>query len=842
MEPQREPVTVQSLTCQADFFASRCRYAEALPLVEEALRLEPLRPELHLGRGQCLLNLSRLEEALAEFEETLRLDPHNHPGLRSKVTVQMRKELWLEAIEGLNEALRAFPADPELRLQLARCLVEQGVRQKVAGQGGSQLFRDAIQVCESFAPAHFQLGVELSEAGDAARAKENYARAVQLQPVYVEAWNNLGVACRALGESQNAVEAYSMALRVNPSCAKSKENMAIALLELGCHSLNRKEYKEASKVLKQALAHNSRNPDIHFNLGVLYAERQKWDRAKVHYELTIHFEKGHTNAHNNLGVIYRREGNADAAIRCFEAALEVNPKMNLANKNLGALYGSMGRMADAIRLTEVALEANPKDAEAYNNLALLYRDQCDLGACLEHLDKCISLEPENPHAGSNRLMSLLYLSDRTQEEVFEAHRSWGGQLERRIPAVDRSWQRANGSVGPPIRVGYISPDFYAHSVSYFIHAALRFHDPTFVHVTCYSDVSVEDDKTRLFRSLVPCWRHIWGKPDAEVAELIHADRIDVLVDLTGHTGNNRLGVFARQPAPVQVTWIGYAHTTGLSRMGYRISDEHADPPDAPGLTTEKLVYLPECFLCYTPPDNAPPVALRPAQEAYGCITFGCFNNLAKVSPVTIRLWSHLLQKVPDARLFLKSKALQCQKVQEKFRKAFAAYGIEGARLDLSGLQAQTGSHLQMYSLVDVALDTSPYAGTTTTCEALYMGIPVVTLKGHRTHAQNVGASLLHAVQLGDLVATTEDDFVHKAASLARDVIRLSALRAGLRQRMLKSVLCDGSRHVARLERLFANLVAANPGSTRGDEQPYGSSVAGLPAGVDGGSTDLAEEQ
>jgi len=361
---------------------------------------------------------------------------------------------------------------------------------------------------------------------------------------------------------------------------------------------------------------------------------------------------------------------------------------------------------------------------------------------------------------------------------------------------------------------------------------LRYHDPAFVHVTCYSDVAIEDDKTQHFKRLVPCWRSTFGLSDDEVAKMIHDDGIEVLVELTGHTGNNRLAMLARKPAPVIVTWMGYPHTTGLTRVDYRISDEHADPPECPGMTTEKLVYLPDCFLCYTPPENAPAVSLRPAQQTYGAITFGCFNNLAKVSSATIRLWSRLLREMPGARLFLKSKALLCSEVQDKFRRAFAACGIESNRVDLSGLQPQTGSHLSMYNLVDVALDTAPYAGTTTTCEALYMGVPVVTLVGRRVHAHNVGASLLRAVQLDDLVASSEDEFVQKASSLAQHVARLGALRAGLRSRMERSVLCDGPRQAARLERLLASLAVnrnAPPGGMCSGAPPTaGAETAELP--------------
>mmetsp|Transcript_15902 Transcript_15902/g.29084 ORF Transcript_15902/g.29084 Transcript_15902/m.29084 type:complete len:876 (-) Transcript_15902:97-2724(-) len=806
--PQREATpAVQSLTSQADLLASRGRFAEALALVEEALRLEPQRADLHQGLGQCLSQLGRLDEAIQAFDAALQRDPEQRHILRSKAGALARQQRWEDAAVCLREVLKVEPGNSELRVELAQCLTEHGIHLKMAGKPGCILFQDALQVCDEHAPAYFQLGVEYSESGQQARAKEMYEKAVKLRPLYIEAWNNLGVACRSLGEPEHALEAYSVALKASPNCSKTRENMAICLLEIGCKSLQQKRLKKASQELKKALAYNSANADIYFNLGVLYAEQSKFDKARVNYELAVHFEPRHVNALNNMGVIHRRQGNLEAAVHCFERAVLVDPKMNLANKNLGAAFGQMGRMSESIKLTLMALEAQPNDAEVYNNLALLYRDQGDIDTCLGHLDACLKLEPQNNHANSNRLMTLNYPSEMSRDDVFEAHRAWGEALERKTPVEYTSWRRSESTDDGPLRVGYISPDFYTHSVSYFIHCVLKHHDRSRVHVTCYSDVVVEDDRTQLFKSYVPCWRKICGLPDEEVARQIHADGIDILVDLTGHTGNNRLAVLARKPAPVIVTWIGYPHTTGLSRVDYRITDEHADPVDAPGLTTEKLLRMPECFLCYTPPEAAPPVSLRPAQETYGCPTFGCFNTLAKVSASTVRLWCRVLREVPEARLFLKSKALQCPEVQDKFRRLFALQGVDAHRLDLSGLQPRTGCHLQMYSLVDVALDTLPYAGTTTTCEALFMGVPVVSLRGSGVHAQNVGASLLSAVQLPELAAPTEDEYVRQASLLVRDVRRLAALRAGLRTRMLRSPLCDGPRHVAHLERLYAGMIA-----------------------------------
>lgn len=810
-DPQLDAAAVQNLTRQADLLASRSRYDEALALVDQALRLEPQRAELHHGKGQCLMQLGKEDEAMQCFEAALQQDKHFECALQSKATVLVKKLRWEDAASCLREMLSGKPGNTELQSELARCLTEQGIQLKTAGMPRPELFHDALKICKTCWAAYFQLGVEYSEAGDHVRAKEMYAEAVSLNQGYVEAWNNLGVACRSIGELDNAVQAYMMALKSNQNCKKTRENMAICLLELGCRRIQEKDLKKASAMLKQALVYNCKNADIYFNLGVMYAESEKWEKAKVQYELATHFDVGHADAHNNLGVINRRLGNWEAAVHCFEKALEANPKMNLANKNLGAAFGPTGRMAESIRLTRLALESNPSDAEAHNNLALLLRDQGDVDLCLEHLDACLKLEPQNRHACSNRLMTLNYKSDITREEVFDAHRSYGEELEKRTKIQYTSWNTSSSQDGV-LRIGYISPDLYRHSVSYFIHAALRYHDPSNVHVTCYSDVAVEDDKTQTFRSFVPSWRKTHGVPDEEVARMIHEDGIDILVELAGHTGNNRLPMLALRPAPVIITWIGYPHTTGLSRVDYRISDENADPSENPGLTTEKMVHLPECCWCYTPPEDAPTPSLRPAQESYGCITFGCFNTLAKVSPLTVRLWCKLLREVPDSRLFLKSKALQCPEVQEKFRKAFQALGIEASRVDLSGLQAHTGNHLSMYNLVDVALDTAPYAGTTTTCEALYMGVPVVTLRGHGIHAQSVGASLLSAVDLGDLVANTEEDYVQKASSLGHNLTRLGALRAGLRTRMLRSVLCDGPRHTARLERLYRSLAARSPAS------------------------------
>ena len=295
--------------------------------------------------------------------------------------------------------------------------------------------------------------------------------------------------------------------------------------------------------------------------------------------------------------------------------------------------------------------------------------------------------------------------------------------------------------------------------------------------------------TGRLRGLSDQWRDIAGKTDDRVAALIREDRIDILVDLAGHTAGNRLLVFARKPAPVQVTWLGYPNTTGLEAMDYRLTEAVSDPP---GQTerwhSEELIRLPGTFSCYGPPAESPPVGPLPALEA-GHVTFGCFNNLAKLTPPAIELWSQILREVPGARLLLKSRGLADLETAAGVREEFGRRGIEPARLEFNGQELSVTNHLALYNRVDLALDTFPYNGTTTTCEALWMGVPVVTLAG-ATHVARVGASLLTHLSVEELIADSPVGYVARCVDLAGDLPRLAEIRAGLRERMRASPLCD----------------------------------------------------
>jgi predicted O-linked N-acetylglucosamine transferase (SPINDLY family) len=360
-----------------------------------------------------------------------------------------------------------------------------------------------------------------------------------------------------------------------------------------------------------------------------------------------------------------------------------------------------------------------------------------------------------------------------------------------------------------LRVGYVSGDFREHSVAYFLEPVLRGqggHDRAAVEVFCYADQRKRDAMTERLVSFGHQWRWVAGMSDDAVAELVRKDGIDVLVDLAGHSAENRLLVFARKPAPVQVTWLGYPNTTGLSAMDYRVTDAVADPPDLgeDERYSEKLVRLPRCFLCYGMEREWPEVGTLPAQ-ANGFVTFGSFNNIGKVSERTMRLWGKVLQAAPGARLLLKYRSLGDEGTRRVVREAMAKCGVDVSRVEMVGHVGSHVEHLKLYGRVDVGLDTTPYCGTTTTCEAMAMGVPVVTLAGN-SHVSRVGASLMTAVGMGEMAAASEDAYVSIAVKVAGDVENLKHVRLGLRERMRGSGLCDAVSFAREMEGAMRRMV------------------------------------
>lgn len=573
-----------------------------------------------------------------------------------------------------------------------------------------------------------------------------------------------------------------------------------ALHFLGVVHLQRGEFAASEALVRKALAQNPHLAAAHSNLGAALCGQGKLDEAVTHYERAIALEPNFADAHSNLGIALQAQGRDADAIARFRQALTINPRLLQAHKNLGAALQVVGRLDEAIACHRQALALNPNDAEALNNLGVSLRDRGELDQAIACFRRAVALRPDYAHAHDNHLYALNDHGTLSANEIFEAHRNWGAAFEGTVHQ-DRA---AFGNAPEPerrLRVGFVSPDFRTHSVAFFFEPLLGAFDGRAVEVFCYAQVPQPDRVTERIAASADGWRPIVGLTDDEAAALVRNDRIDLLVDLAGHTAGNRLGIFARHAAPVQLTWLGYPNTSGLRAIDYRITDAVADPEgEADCLHTESLQRLKGGFLCYRPDPEVEGAPIDTAPRA-GAPTYGSFNNLSKVTPEVVSLWARLLLAVPEARLLLKSRQLADEATGDRYRALFAGHGIAPERVELLATVPSLADHLALYGRVDVALDPFPYNGTTTTCEALWMGVPVVTLRGDR-HAARVGTSLLTTLGLEALIANSPAEYVERAGSLIQDAGRLGAFRASLRDLMRRSSLCDAAGHARAMEKAF----------------------------------------
>jgi protein O-GlcNAc transferase len=498
-----------------------------------------------------------------------------------------------------------------------------------------------------------------------------------------------------------------------------------------------------------------------------------------------------------LGEIRYKLGDYNGALENIRKSLEINPDNADAYNNLGVVLQEMGQLDEAITCYQKLLQLNPKYSDAYANLGTVFRSKGKIDDAEMYFRLALQLEQNDPITYSNLLLTMNYNSRHEARTMYLEHLNFAKQFEGPLAFGIASCCKERSS-GRRIRIGYVSPDFRRHSVNYFFEPVIASHNRNLFEIFCYSDVLAPDDVTERLQEYADQWRNIVSMSDEIVAEIIRKDGIDILIDLAGHTGHNRMLLFARKPAPVQVSWLGYPNTTGLSTVDYRIVDAYTDPP---GLTdpyyTEELIRLPQTFLCYLPDENSPDVDSLPALKT-GHITFGSFNFFAKISPEVIGLWAEILRKVPGSRMVIKAKSLSDKSTCAYAMQMFTREEIAPNRIELLSYEPSYRGHLDIYNRVDISLDTFPYNGTTTTCEAIWMGCPVITLSGS-VHASRVGVSILSNIGLEHLIAKTRAEYFTIAVDLANDLKRLQSLRHGLRSLMYNSPLTDAKRFTLNLE-------------------------------------------
>jgi len=641
-------------------------------------------------------------------------------------------------------------------------LIKQGIAHHQAGRlaEAERLYRQALQLDPGHPEALTLTGILMGQAGKLSAAVELMTRALKRDPRNAQIHYNLGETYRHLGEGAKSDTALRCAIALNPDHYDAYQSLA-DLLVAEAAMQEKAGHDQRAQVLRLAAA----EPLI--EAGRRLAEKDMLNAAAKKYRAAAALAPDNAVAWCGLAHALRMlPSEAEPALR---RALALDPENLWALGLLGDTLMALNRPAEAEAVYRQGLARAPDDVMCRQGLAWI------------------------------KLMTPLYRPEASPDQIFEAHRAWG---EETMARAGNEAARPFANARDPkkrLKVGFVSPDLKRHSATYFFEPLLATLDPAAFETFCYSEVlpQQEDEVTARLKKLARHWRSTRGQTDEDFRRQVRRDGIDILIDLAGQSAYNRLTAFAVKPAPVTATWLGYPATTGLPTIDWRITDAISDPPGADAFYTEKLMRLEGGFLCYRPPGSLPEAAPLPAL-AKGFITFGSFNNHAKINESVAGIWASLLRAVPDSRLLLKSAYIKDKTVQEALLRMLAAQGIGPARTDIENWRGGISDHFAVYDRVDIALDPFPYNGTTTTCEALWMGVPVIALIGDR-HSGRIGLDLLTRVGLPQLAAPDAPGYVWAAAELARDRTALSTLRQGLRARLRASPLCDEKRFAREFE-------------------------------------------
>jgi predicted O-linked N-acetylglucosamine transferase (SPINDLY family) len=541
--------------------------------------------------------------------------------------------------------------------------------------------------------------------------------------------------------------------------------------------------------------------DLHDSLGLMWCYLGKPAQAENCFRCAVKSKPNFPEAWSNLGMVLFAEGKVQEAIECSQEALRLKPDFEVVYQNLGEELTAIDRFTEALEHLKKSVTLNPNLSKSYRSIGEIYQFQGRVAEALPCYRQSVALEPNAFDAQAGLSWIMHYVPECSPQECFAQLKCCGQVYSQNVRSPAPHLNNRNPS--RKLRIGYLSPDLHEHSVANFFEPLLSAHHQEMVETFCYAEEFKLDHVTARLQKLANHWRSTCGLSDEAVSCMIRADQIDILVDLAGYTQNSRIRVMAYKPAPVTFTYLGYPNTTGIPQIDYRIVDAWTDPPDQPALCTETLVRLEDGFLCYQPPLGAPENGSPPILNC-GHITFGSFNVLAKMNAEVARLWAKILCSVPYSRLFLKSQAFTQSSTQEYWKTFFEREGVHPDRLELLGWCKEKSAHLSLYGRVDIALDPFPYNGTTTTCEALWMGVPVISLAGN-SHVSRVGVSLLSNLQLEELIAYSEQEYLEIAVQLAQDSERLTLFRESIRPWMSASPLCDSEAFAFKLEAAYRQM-------------------------------------
>ncbi len=711
-------------------------------------------PELTLDQALQLALQTLKEGRHAEAEQILRqilAAVPAHPGTRNSLGESLLAQGRIgEALPEFEQAVRLMPDYARAWANLAGVLGQMGRLDEALAA-----YRQAISQRPDFAEGLCSVGNILAMQGKHPEAILEFREALRLKPNFAEACLSLGTSLATLGDKQNAETFFRTAIRINPQMFQAWANLGVLLQAHGA-------LEESQHALAQALALKPDNAGMYFQMGGVLSAQGHHAQAAEAYAQAARLDPSHADAFNNLGIALRMVGKVDASAGAFRRAVTARPAFVQAWSNLAVVLDLKGERDEALVCHRRAVDLAPNDAASHDNL----------------------------------LYALHFHPQANAMELLQEHREWN---RRHAAPLATEIPRHPNAPDPNrrLRIGYVSPDFRDHPVGRFMLPLIAAHDRKAVEVICYADVLASDDVAKKIHRHCHGWRDITGMPDAMVSHQVRLDQIDILVDLTMHMTGNRLLVFARKPAPVQVTYLAYCSTTGLEAIDYRISDPHLDPEETESYV-EKTMRI-ESYWCYAASPEAPLPNALPAL-ASGEVTFGCLNGFGKVSDAALATWARVLLAVPRSRLLLHANP---GGHRDRTQGLLERLGVSPGRCEFVGL-SNLAEYFRLYHRIDIALDPFPYAGGTTTCDALWMGVPVVTLRGLMAIGRG-GVSILKTLGISEWIAQHETEYVEIAARVAADLPALARWRSTLRQRMVQSPLMDAGRCARELESAYRKM-------------------------------------
>jgi predicted O-linked N-acetylglucosamine transferase (SPINDLY family) len=711
------------------------------------------------------------------------------------------------------------------------CTFEDGLAHHRAGRltSAAQCYQQIVNRSPDNADAVHGLGVIAYQLGRFDEAVVQFRRAVALRPTSGSFQSNLGLACMALNLPDEGVAALMRASELSPDIPNILFNLANALRSRG-------RLGDAIAIYNRVLALSPDHAEACNNQANCLRDVGRLEDANDGYRRAVRLRPDYAEAWNNWANCLRDQGKAAEAEACCRNAIRIKPDFALAYNNLGNALKYQDRHEDAVASYRAALALDPDCGVAHENLGQVLFSLGQIGAALDSFRKAAELEPDRPEPlcslgnvlmytgsypeGNEHYLRALKLrpEDAAARSAWLHWRQYQPDVTPASLAADlATWDRSCGGNTRtdsepdrprlidrwPPRLGCVSADFGRHPVAFFSVGVLEALARENFEIVCYSNCLRHDEVTARFKSLATQWREVRCFPDVALCGRIRADGIDVLLDLNGHSAGNRLSVFARKPAPVQISWIGSEGSTGLSAMDYVLADDHVVPAGAEKHYRERVLRLPEVYVCYDTPADAPAVSPPPSLKN-GFVTFGSFNNPAKLNDRVVGAWSAIMNEIPNSRLLLKYRGITDAAVREPISDRFARRGIRKERISFSGWSPRR-EMFEEYRSVDVALDPFPFCGGATTCEALWMGLPVVTCPG-LTFAGRHSLSYLSAIGMTESVAVDPDDYVRVAVRLGRDVDNLGAIRVRLRERMVSSPLCDANRLAVQIKETLRTVI------------------------------------